>query len=460
MSDVHLDPAGQPLVEKRVELPFKPFPHQRAAHAMRLTVRFLVLVWHRRAGKTVFAILELLLAALACSRPSGRFGYIAPQLKQAKIVAWDYLKHYARFIPGCDINESELQVTLPNGAKVRLFGADNPDSFRGIYLDGVVLDEIAQMKPEVWGEIIRPALADRKGWALFIGTPKGVNLFSELYFRALKGEDGWGADMKRAHETGVIPADELEKARREMSPPQYAQEFDCDFAAAADNVLMSLADVLAATKRSMMGHEYVDEVKVLGVDVARFGSDRSVIQPRQGKVAFVPHVFRKLDTMQLAGQVAMVISKWEPDATFVDVTGVGAGVVDRLKQLKFNVVGVDFGESATKSEAFFNKRTEMWWNLALWVKSGVCLPDDQSLVRELTAPTYSFTPDNRIKLETKDEMRERGLDSPDLGDALALTFAQPVSHRGVKGELERIRLRLAAGMPSGNSVNDYDPLGA
>ena len=103
----------------------------------------------------------------------------------AKAIAWSYLKHYTSPIPYCKINEGELSIILPNRATIRIFGADNPDALRGLYFDGVVMDEVAQMKPEVWGEIIRPALADRKGWAVFIGTPKGINLFSQMYDLAL-----------------------------------------------------------------------------------------------------------------------------------------------------------------------------------------------------------------------------------------------------------------------------------
>jgi len=434
-----------------VALPFTPFEHQRSAHALRLQHRFLVLVYHRRAGKTVFAIMELLLAALECTRERGRFGYVAPMLKQAKGTCWDYLKHHSRSIPGCETNEAELQVTLPNGSKIRLFGADNPDSMRGLYFDGVVLDEVAQMKPEVWGEILRPALADRQGWAIFIGTPKGVNLFSELYYRALE-EPGWAADLRRVSDTGVLSSAEIEQARREMTPAQFAQEFDCDFAASVDNVLFPLPMVLEATKRSLQAHQYVDEVKVLGVDVARFGGDRSVLFPRQGQVAFVPKTFRGLDTMQLVGHIAEFIRKWDPDAVFVDVTGMGAGVVDRLRQLGFPVIGVDFGSRATKSEAYLNKRVEMWASAAEWVKNGGCLPNDQGLISELTAPTYSFSPDNRMKLESKDDMKARGLPSPDLADALCISFAQPVAHRGIRGQLERIR------SGAGISANDYNPM--
>jgi len=431
-----------------ITLPFEPRAFQRDAHALRQKARFLVLVWHRRAGKTVFSIVELLMAALAASRERARFGYIAPLLKQSKSVCWDYLKHFARFVPGCEVNESELKVTLPNGAQVRLFGADNPDSLRGLYLDGVVADEVADMKPEVWGEILRPALADRQGWAIFIGTPKGTNLFSELYFQALKGADGWGADMRRASETGVIPADELEQARREMSESQYAQEWECDFASSADNVLLRLDDVLAAQRRVLHEKDYGYAPKLLGVDVARYGDDRSVIFTRQGLVAFRPITLQGADTMTVAARVAQAIDTWRPAATFIDAGGVGAGVVDRLQQLGHAVMPVDFG-GKPNSPRFENKRAEMWWELAAWVKSGACLPDMPALQQDLTAPTYTYAnARGRLQLESKDDMRGRGLPSPDLADALALTFAAPVAARDDYGRPKQA-----------TAITDYHPHG-
>jgi len=428
-----------------VELPFKPYPHQRAAHALRLVARFLVLVWHRRGGKTVFAVIELLMAALESKRERSKFGYIAPFLKQAKGVAWDYLKHFARFIPGTDVNESELQVTLPNGARIRLFGADNPDSLRGIYLDGIILDEVADMKPEIWGEIIRPALADRQGWALFIGTPKGVNLFSELYYRAQK-EPGWAADLKRASDTGVIPESEIEQARREMSPAQFAQEFDCDFAAAVDDALLKLDLVMAAQKRVLGQADYIYAAKVLGVDVARYGDDESVLFLRQGLVAFRPKVLKGIDTMAVADQVAQTIDTNKPAATFVDAGGIGAGVIDRLHQLGHQVVPVDFGGRAI-DQRFENKRAEMWWTLADWVRSG-CLPEITRLAQDLTAPRYTYANRRgRLQLESKDDMRARGLPSPDYGDALACTFAAPVAAPDRQAASHRVE-------------HEYDPYGA
>lgn len=136
-----------------------------------------MIVCHRRFGKTVLAVNQLIKAAALCPLQRPRFAYIAPTYKQGKAIAWDYLKHYSAPIPGVEKNESELWVQLPNEARVRIFGADNPDSLRGIYLDGVVLDEYGMMARNTFSEVLRPALSDRKGWAAFIGTPNGKNQF-------------------------------------------------------------------------------------------------------------------------------------------------------------------------------------------------------------------------------------------------------------------------------------------
>lgn len=194
--------------------------------------RWAVGVAHRRAGKTVANIMDLIDAALRFSGENGRFAYIAPYYTQAKDVAWTYLKQYAGQIPGIKINESELYVEFPhNGARIRLYGADNYDRLRGIYLDGCVLDEYGDMNPMVWPEVIRPALSDRKGWGTFIGTPKGRNAFYETYQFALESPD-WFTFMLKASETGLVDGVELADARRTMTPEQYEQEFECSFDAA------------------------------------------------------------------------------------------------------------------------------------------------------------------------------------------------------------------------------------
>jgi phage terminase large subunit len=163
--------------------PFLPF-HKR-------TQRWACLVCHRRAGKTVAAVNELIKRAVECDKPRPQLAYIAPFRDQAKRVAWDYLKYYSQPIWESQPNESELSVKLLGGRKISIYGADNADSLRGIYLDGALLDEFGDFKPSVWGNVIRPALSDRQGWAVFGGTPKGRNEFWEVRERARKNPEDW-----------------------------------------------------------------------------------------------------------------------------------------------------------------------------------------------------------------------------------------------------------------------------
>lgn len=196
--------------------------------------RWAVIVAHRRAGKTVACVMELITRALATSKKDARYAYIAPFREQAKTVAWAYLKHYATSVvrdPEVDFRESELAVRLFNGSTVRLFGADNPNALRGMYLDGVVLDEHADMRPNLWGEVIRPTLSDRLGWAVFIGTPRGKNEFWKLYDAAGRDE-AWLRVTLKASETGILNEAELADARRTMTPSQFDQEYECSFDAA------------------------------------------------------------------------------------------------------------------------------------------------------------------------------------------------------------------------------------
>jgi phage terminase large subunit len=176
--------------------------------------------------------MDLIDAALRSPRPRPRFAYIAPQLKQAKTVAWDYVKHYGAGLPGASVNETELRLDLHNGGQVRLHGADNPDALRGIYLDGVILDEAADMHPRLFNEILRPALSDREGWAVWLGTPKGQNDFFDLWQQARRDPERYFTLMLRASQTGIVPRTELDDAYRSMTPEQFSQEFECSFEAA------------------------------------------------------------------------------------------------------------------------------------------------------------------------------------------------------------------------------------
>jgi phage terminase large subunit len=202
---------------------FMPF-HQRSQ-------RWAVMVCHRRAGKTVACINNLLRSALTTTKQEWRGAYVAPFYSQAKDVAWTYLRRFAGVVPGVKFHESELYAEFPNGARIRLYGADNAHvRLRGIYLDDVILDEYADHAPGIWGEVIRPLLADRLGRATFIGTPKGRNSFYKLVNDAVN-DPNWYRLILKASESGIISETELYAARSQMTEDQYAQEFECSFEA-------------------------------------------------------------------------------------------------------------------------------------------------------------------------------------------------------------------------------------
>ena len=166
-----------------------------------------------------------------CKHKNPRFAYIAPTFKQAKSIAWDYMKQFTAKIPATKFNETELRVDLPNGARITLLGAENSDGLRGIYLDGCVIDEYANIEGKLFAEIIRPALSDRKGYCVFIGTPAGMNNnFYDLYQHA-NGADDWFNYKAKASDTKIVDPEELEKAREVMGEKKYLQEFECDWIA-------------------------------------------------------------------------------------------------------------------------------------------------------------------------------------------------------------------------------------
>ena len=219
-----------------IEIPYTPRPLQALLHEQVSKHRWSVLVCHRRFGKTVLAINHLLRDAILCPRPMARFFYVAPTRVQAKAVAWDYCKEFARKIPGVRFNETELRCDLPNGARLQLVGGEEPDRLRGIYADGIVCDEVSSMSERVFPEILRPALSDRNTaecptYCIFIGTPAGHNAFYD-YWELAGHEDGWYRAMLKASETNILPVKELQAASASMSGEQYDQEFECSFIAA------------------------------------------------------------------------------------------------------------------------------------------------------------------------------------------------------------------------------------
>lgn len=416
---------------KHVTLDYVPRAWQRECHQQ--FKRFNVVVVHRQAGKSELAAIRLIQGAVAATTRLPLFMYLAPELQQARANMWDRLKFLLRELiesGDVEVRESDLSLQFKhNQARIRLFGANYPDSLRGLTLDGVVVDETAQVPGPVWDEILQPMLMAKVGWALFIGTPKGVNLFSRLFEYGNQRPD-WFVRRWTVYETNALPAAEVESRKESMAPSVFASEFLCDFNAQSEDQVIPLSLAMEASHRIFHPSDRLVLASpiILGVDPARFGRDRSVIFRRQGLLAFPPKVFRGIDNMDLAARVAVEINEHQPAAVFVDAGG-GGGVIDRLRQLGHTVIEVPFGGAAL-TKGYVNRRVEMWFGIKKWLESGGAIPNDADLVRELATPVYWF---NRVRdllvMEAKDEIKARLPDygSPDLADALALTFAAPVA---------------------------------
>lgn len=203
---------------------FLPF-HQRST-------RYALMVCHRRAGKTVACVNELIIRGLHTKKANARYAYVAPFRQQAKEIAWTYLKAATDGLRTEKPRESELRVKLPGDVWITLYGADNPDALRGLYFDGIILDEFGDMKPSLMSEVILPCLADRQGWLAIIGTAKGRNQFYDYKRQAEADQVKWYYKMLKASESGLLPESELQILRDTMTEAQYEQEMECSFDAA------------------------------------------------------------------------------------------------------------------------------------------------------------------------------------------------------------------------------------
>lgn len=336
------------------------------------------------------------------------------------------------------------------------------NTLAGLHADNVifVIDEAGGVPMEVAaaaeGGLANVSVEEGRE-ALFLIAGNPTHLSGPLFAACTKDRERWHVQE--------ITGDPDNPKRAKRISIEWAREMIASFGRDSDIVkvkvlgqfpsqspdsLLGPEDVSTSMKRVHQERAWKHEVKILGVDVARHGDDRTVIALRQGPVVFKPRVLRELDTMQVAGQVAQVFDKHKPDALFIDQATFGMGVVDRLAQLGYPVVGIDFG-GHDYEPAYFNRRAGMWFRMAQWVKSIGALPEMPELHAELTTPKYSFERDNKLKLEKKAEIKKRTGVSPDIADAIALTFAQPVAHRDV-------RMKLNSRSATGKKT-DFDPYG-
>ena len=258
----------------RIVIPYKPRDAFQPLHDSKK--RWAVVVAHRRAGKTVACINQLIKEAITSKQLNFRGAYIAPFYKQSKSVAWDYVKHYTRVIDGISVNESELRIDFKNGARIQLFGADNADSLRGLYFDSIICDEYGDWKSTVFQYVVRPALADRQGKAIIIGTPKGRNQFWEVYDRASRSDE-WLALKITVDDSGILPESEIKSLKNELSEDAWRQEMECDFDAALPGAIWGRELYQAEQDGRVTGVEYDRYVPVHTAWDLGYSDDTSII---------------------------------------------------------------------------------------------------------------------------------------------------------------------------------------
>jgi len=460
---------------EHIDLGFVPHKHQMEFFLK--WKRYNELICTRRFGKSVVAVMKLtdscldLIAKKRKKQP--KFAYIAPQKDQAKQITWPIFKEFlAPLIQRgyVSINDQSMEVFFKdsNGkswGQIKLYAEEKggAESIRGNYLDGVVFDEYDSMDASVvWRQIVRPALGDTNGWALFAGTINGKGNLYNLW-KERKDDERWNIGLYRFEDTWQdLPAycdyDEKNKkwvASQEKyddiieeyrhAPNEYAREYQCDWDADGVDPLIPNEFLHEAIGRHIPENAYKHMAKVMGIDVAGDGPDSHCIAIRQGIGCSYINKIHDLSERDLAGFTARLINKEKPDMVFIDHTGgYGTELLSRLREQGFrNVRGINFGSKATDPNHFPNIRSEMFHTLRDWIVDGGALPDDEDLSQELSVLSVEEGPTGKAMLVKKDDIRELIGRSPDKADALALTFAAPV-RRQTQGQRQNNNGRTVA----------------
>lgn len=392
--------------------------------------RFFLLNWHRRARKTTL-LLNLLIRE-AFKNPNEVYGYIAPTYTQGKAIVWRDPNMLFKYIPQDIIlkkNESELYVELINHSVISIAGADNPDSIRGRAYKGVVCDEWALMKTMVWEEILRPIITQKpESWAMFAFTPKGRNHVYDYWLKADQWKD-WYKSFLPVSKSELIPETELERARQEMPPELYAQEFECSFLADEENTLIPAKSV--ENLKGVSLHE-IQIKRVVACDPSQ-GGDECPIYCFENTKIIDSKIIHVKDTMTIVGEISAMMFKHGVKTVVVDSIGIGAGIYDRLREQGKHVIGIQSAEKAGDEARFYNTRAEIWWYLMEQIKAGkVEYPQDPELRRELSFVKYRVVDSNgKIQLEPKAKTKETLGRSPDRADCFcygvwALKNLEPV----------------------------------
>jgi len=407
-------------------------------------------------GKT--ALVSWIILWALSTRPDTRGVVTANTETQLKTKTWAELgKWFHMFLAKDFFQLTATAIFAKDSAHERTWRIDmvpwserNTEAFAGLHNKErrilVVFDEASAIPDIIW-ETTEGALTDANTeivWCVFGNPTRNTGRFREC-FPGQRHARAWKSKQIDSREVSLTNKDQLQGWI-----DSYGEDSDFVrirvrgvFPRTGEMEFISAEAVDAAALRQEIAG--VMDPLVVGVDVARYGANESVIWFRKGRDArsIAPIRIRGASTVELAGKVSECSQRYRVDAIFVDGGGVGGGVIDQLRALRIHCFDVQFGSKAqsigyawgSEGEKYANKRAEMWGALREWLKTG-SIPSDPDLKAQLVGPTYTYTVKNEILLEKKEDMMRRGLDSPDLADALALTFAMPVAahqHAGREG---------------------------
>ena len=451
-------------------IPFSPRTVQQSILDSMTFFQFFTAVCHRRLGKTVLAANWLIKEAFSLTQPNYRGYYIAPNQRQAKHIVWAYFKQYlAPLGKLVNFNETELRIDLPNGGRIYLAGAENIESLRGIYIDRAVLDEMASWQNPRYAffEVLYPAMTDRRGHALIIGTVKGLDLFHEFYQMGLDDTyPEWGSISIPVTTSGIFSPSEIAEMQRLMRPDAFAREYMNDFYAEVPDSLIAANELHSAVARDIIESHVRARPEIWGFDVG-YTSDPSILAKRKGPLLRPMVELANKDSVYQARWLKDQIDQHRPQTLYIDA-GYGEGVIAQLNDLGYDhiILPVWFNSKSPKPNCV-NMRSFMYNELKKWLTTG-SIPKDEKLIRQASNQLLDESDaDRRIKLQPKKKIKELIGESPDRSDALALTFAggedealnpdqlttEQVEHLSNKDALDMIR-----SMNQQRSTSNYDPL--
>jgi len=434
-------------------------------------------VWPRRNGKDLIALNILIAKAI---QRVGLYLYIGPLHTQVRQIVWmggtNEGKKFLDFIPKQLIKakrNSQMEVEIINDSMIKLVGSDQFDSLMGLNAVGAVFTEYSLQRPEAW-DYIRPMMAENGGWALFNGTPRGLNHMHAMAQMAKKNPS-WFYQYLTRDDTGIPSLAAIEEDRRAgMRESLIEQEYYCSWTASTESTFIPL-DIVAPTitmEAELCEKDYDFAPRILGCDVAYSAKgDKATICYRQGRKIHFLRWYRGVDNMAFANEIVRFIKIVKPHAVFIDA-GRGEGVISRLEQLGYGhlVRGIHFGGKVYE-EGYSNMKALMWSRAENWFLD-TNIPDmtgldyakysneevEEQLIAELSAPFKIIDEKNQIKVESKQALKARGVSSPDLAEGLTLTFAEEVESDDVPNKrLEELGI-TADMLGQLENTRTYDPL--